>query len=165
MAYAVAFSSAKRASPVENDAAMIRSGLRPAKSCTRPPSSSPTRASPGSRRSSMNTENCSSGLVHSIGIALASNPSASVGTTNSTGFTLPVLASSVRATTSTLSASSTPEMKILRPFSTHSSPSLRATVLMLWVLVPASGSVIANAMVPVPSQIPGSQRCFCSSVP
>jgi hypothetical protein len=38
-------------------------------------------------------------------------------------------------------------------------------VVMLWVLVPASGSVIANAMVPVPSQIPGSQRCFCSSVP
>jgi hypothetical protein len=47
----------------------------------------------------------------------------------------------------------------------HSSPSRRAVVVMLWVLVPASGSVIAKAMVPVPSQIPGSQRCFCSSVP
>ncbi len=78
---------------------------------------------------------------------------------------MPVLASSVRATTSTLSASSTPEMKTFRPVSTHSSPSRRAVVVMLWVLVPASGSVIANAIVLVPSQMPGSQRCFCSSVP
>ena len=58
----------------------------------------------------MNTWNCSSGLTISIGIGRASKPSASVGTTKSTGFSLPVLASSVRATTSTLSASSTPEM-------------------------------------------------------
>ena len=113
----------------------------------------------------MKTGNCSSGLTHSIGIGCASKPAASVGTTNSTGLTLPVLASSVRATTSTLSASSTPEMKTFRPLSTHSSPSRRAVVVMLWVLVPASGSVIANAIVPVPSQMPGSQRCFCSSLP
>ncbi len=36
---------------------------------------------------------------------------------------------------------------------------------MLCELVPASGSVIANAIVEVPSAIPGSQRRFCSSVP
>ena len=36
---------------------------------------------------------------------------------------------------------------------------------MLWVLVPASGSVIAKAMVLVPSQMPGSQRRFWASVP
>jgi hypothetical protein len=78
---------------------------------------------------------------------------------------LPVLASSVRATTSMLSASSTPEMKTLRPVRTHSPLSRRAVVVMLWVLVPASGSVIANAIVEVPSAIPGSHRCFCSSVP
>jgi hypothetical protein len=30
---------------------------------------------------------------------------------------------------------------------------------------PASGSVIANAMIEEPSARPGSQRCFCSSVP
>ena len=30
---------------------------------------------------------------------------------------------------------------------------------------PASGSVIAKAIVSVPSAIPGSQRLFCSSVP
>ena len=53
----------------------------------------------------------------------------------------------------------------MRPLSTHPSASRRAVVVMLWVLVPASGSVIAKAMVPVPSQMPGSQRCFCSSVP
>ena len=35
----------------------------------------------------------------------------------------------------------------MRPLSTHSSPSLRAVVVMLWVLVPASGSVIAKAIV------------------
>ena len=79
--------------------------------------------------------------------------------------TLPVLASSVRATTSTLSASSTPEIQIFWPFRTHSSPSLRAVVVMLWVLVPASGSVIAKAIVLVPSHRPGSHFCFCASVP
>ena len=61
LAYAAALSSAKRARPVEKAAAMIRSGLSPAKSCTRPPSSSPTSASPGSRTSSMKTWNCFSG--------------------------------------------------------------------------------------------------------
>ena len=35
----------------------------------------------------------------------------------------------------------------MRPLSTHSSPSRRAVVVMLWVLVPASGSVIAKAIV------------------
>ena len=74
-------------------------------------------------------------------------------------------ASSVRATTSTLSASSTPEIQILRPLSTQPSPSRRAVVVMLWELVPASGSVIAKAIVPVPSHRPGSHLCFCSSVP
>ncbi len=58
----------------------------------------------------MNTANCCSGLTISIGIAVASKPAASVGTTNRHGLSLPVFASSVRATTSTLSASSTPEM-------------------------------------------------------
>ena len=71
----------------------------------------------------------------------------------------------MRATTSTLVASSMPEIQILRPVSTHSSPSRRAVVVMLWVLVPASGSVIANAIVPVPSHSPGSHFCFCASVP
>ena len=36
----------------------------------------------------------------------------------------------------------------MRPVSSHSSPSRRAVVVMLWELVPASGSVIAKAIVP-----------------
>ena len=36
---------------------------------------------------------------------------------------------------------------------------------MLCELVPASGSVIAKAIVSVPSQMPGSHFCFCASVP
>ena len=89
---------------------MIRSGLRPANSCTRPPSSSPTSASAGSRTSSRNTWNCSSGLTISIGMGVKLSPGASVGTTNRHGLSLPVLASSVRETTSTFFDSSTPEM-------------------------------------------------------
>ena len=53
----------------------------------------------------------------------------------------------------------------MRPLRTQPSPSRRAVVVMLCELVPASGSVIANAIVCVPSAMPGSQRCFCSSVP
>ena len=70
LTYSVARSSAKRARPVEKDAAMIRSGFRPANSCTRPASSSPTSASAGSRTSSMKTWNCCSGLTISIGIGV-----------------------------------------------------------------------------------------------
>ncbi len=36
---------------------------------------------------------------------------------------------------------------------------------MLCEFEPASGSVIPKAMMTEPSAIPGSQRCFCSSVP
>ena len=36
---------------------------------------------------------------------------------------------------------------------------------MRWLLEPASGSVIANAMVIEPSAMPGIHRFFCSSVP
>ena len=65
-----------------------------------------------------------------------------------------------------------PEMNSFVPLRTQvalsvpaAAGSLRAVVVIACVLVPASGSVIANAMVPVPSQMPGSQRCFCPSVP
>ena len=76
----------------ENDAAMIRSGLSPANSCTSPPSSSPTSASAGSRTSSRNTWNCCSGLTISIGIgrgleALGVGRARRTGT----GLSLPVL--------------------------------------------------------------------------
>jgi len=56
-------------------------------------------------------------------------------------------------------------MKVLRPFSTHPSLVRLANVVILCEFEPASGSVIANAMVSVPSASDGSHRCFCSSVP
>ena len=51
-----------------------------------------------------------SGSTMSISIGVFTKFSASVGTMNSAGFSLPVFESSVRATISTASAWSTPEM-------------------------------------------------------
>ncbi len=51
------------------------------------------------------------------------------------------------------------------PLSTQSLPSRRAVVVILCEFDPASGSVMANAMVSVPSAMAGTQRFFCSSVP
>ncbi|CQD16015.1 hypothetical protein BN970_03386 [Mycolicibacterium conceptionense] len=58
-----------------------------------------------------------------------------------------------------------PEMNVFWPLRIQSLPSLRAVVVMRWLLDPASGSVIAKAMVIDPSAMPGIQRFFCSSVP
>ena len=73
--------------------------------------------------------------------------------------------SEVRPTTSTACAWSTPEMNTFWPLRIQSLPSRRAVVVMRCEFEPASGSVIANAMVVEPSAIPGSHRFFCSSVP
>ena len=96
--------------PTANAEAMIRSGLSPANSWSIAASSAPTSASAGSRTSSRNTLNCRSALMMSISILVYSSPAAPVGTTKSTGLRAPVVESSVRATTSTLLATSTPEM-------------------------------------------------------
>jgi len=80
---------------------MIRSGFSPANNWAIAASSAPTRASAGSRTSSMNTWNWLSGMVSSIGIPVKVKPGASVGTMNNAGRRLPVLVSSVRPTTST----------------------------------------------------------------
>ena len=53
----------------------------------------------------------------------------------------------------------------MRPLSTQPSSVRRAVVVILCEFEPASGSVIANAIVRVPSAMLGSQRRFCSSVP
>ena len=58
-----------------------------------------------------------------------------------------------------------PEMKTFWPDRIQSLPSRRAVVVMRWLFDPASGSVMANAMVVEPSAMPGSQRFFWSSVP
>ena len=63
-----------------------------------------------SRTSSRKTVNCSSGLTISIAMGWQSKPGALVGTTNRQGLSRPVRASWVRATISTWSDSSTPEI-------------------------------------------------------
>ena len=71
----------------------------------------------------------------------------------------------VRATTSTRSAFAPPEMKVLDPLSVHVPSSFRcARVVMPVRSDPVPGSVIAIAVMRVPFAIPGSQRCFWSSV-
>ena len=67
----------------------------------------------------------------SIGVYV--NPGASVGTMNNAGISLPVRASVMRATTRTWEASSTPEMYVLPPLNSQSSPSRLA-----WVVTRAS---------------------------
>ena len=62
-------------------------------------------------------------------------------------------------------ASSTAEVQYFAPFSSHPSPVGVAVVVMRWVLVPASGSVMANDILTVPSARPGSQRSCSSVVP
>ncbi len=56
-------------------------------------------------------------------------------------------------------------MNVFCPFSTQPAPSRRAVVVMRWELEPASGSVIANAILTEPSAKRGSQCFFWSSVP
>src|SRR5450631_2683059 len=56
-------------------------------------------------------------------------------------------------------------MKVLEPLRTQSSPSRSAVLLSAARSEPPLGSVIAIAVIVVPEQKPGSQRCFCSCVP
>ena len=56
-------------------------------------------------------------------------------------------------------------MKTFWPDRIQSLPSRRAVVVIRCEFEPASGSVMANAMVTEPSAIPGIQRFFWSSVP
>ena len=110
-AYAEALPSAYRPIPLASAAPVIRSGLSPANSAASAASAvSPTIASAGSRTPSRNSANCFSGPMISTGISVFSKPGASVGTIDSAGRSVPVRASSARPTTSTASASSTPEM-------------------------------------------------------
>jgi hypothetical protein len=101
----------------------------------------------------------------SISIGRNSKPGVSVGTRNEAGCSVPARASAVRPTTSTASAWSTPEMNVLRPLRTQSEPSRRAVVAMRCEFDPASGSVMAKAMIDWPLAMPGSHRCRCGSVP
>ncbi len=75
----------------------------------------PTSRSAGTSTSSKNSWNCFSGIVTSTGIGVRSRPGASVSTTKSdslarSGLDTSVSSVPVRATTSIVGASSTPEM-------------------------------------------------------
>ena len=59
-------------------------------------------------------------------------------------------------------------MKVLLPLtiqSPESSPARTAVVLRAARSEPPDGSVMAIALISSPEAMPGSQRCFCSSVP
>src|SRR5215207_9099398 len=56
-------------------------------------------------------------------------------------------------------------MYVFCPRRTSVSPRRSTEVARLCELVPASGSVIANAIFVVPAAMPRSQRSFCASVP
>ena len=77
----------------------------------------------------------------------------------------PASLSASRVTTRIASAWSAPEIQYLVPLITYASPYRCAVVASAWVLEPASGSVIANDMVRVPSARPGSQARFSSGDP
>ena len=53
----------------------------------------------------------------------------------------------------------------VEPSSTQSSPSRRAVVFIAAGSLPPVGSVSAKQPTSSPAAIPGSHRCFCSSVP
>src|SRR2546428_267245 len=57
------------------------------------------------------------------------------------------------------------EIHVLRPRSTHESPSRLALVRIFVASLPTSGSVRPKHPMTSPLQRRGSQRCFCSSVP
>ena len=57
------------------------------------------------------------------------------------------------------------EIRVLAPSSTYPGPSRRAVVAIAATSDPASGSVIANAVITFPSAIGPSHRCFCASDP
>ncbi|MCY1547362.1 hypothetical protein D9M68_834160 [compost metagenome] len=56
-------------------------------------------------------------------------------------------------------------MKVLLPLMTYSSPSRTAVVRTALRSLPVPGSVMAMDRISSPEQAPGSQRCFCSSLP
>ncbi len=96
------------------------------------------------------------------------NPTMSVSTTSSVKPLCPA-SGSVRATTTTRSQLMPDEMNVLEPLTIQSAslrpPSRTPEVRMPARSLPAPGSVIAIATIVSPLMMPGSQRCFCSSLP
>ncbi len=98
------------AMPTQVAAPVMRSGLSPWNTWRKPWPAPPTSASGPSGTSSKCSVNCFSGSIRFTGSTLACNPGASVGTMNRDSSASPRWSVPVRATTSSASASSTPEM-------------------------------------------------------
>jgi hypothetical protein len=84
---------------------------------------------------------------------------------NRAGRSLPLAASSTRATTIIASHRSTADTRTFCPDNSQPSPSRRAVAVIRWRFDPLAGSLIANVMRAEPSAKPGSHRRFCASVP
>ena len=146
---------------------MIRSGLSPSNTGPRPPPSPPIRRSSSSSTSSKKSVHCLSGPRYGIGICVAGeararprprsrasgSPSVAVGAAGCA----PPRARRPRARRPRCRSSGRAARSGRRARSTE--------VERLCEFVPASGSVIANAIFVVPAAMPRSQRSFCSSVP
>ena len=162
----VAARGGRRRSP--SAAAMIRSGFRPSNTAAGRSCSPPT------SRSAADLDVVEEQLPLLVGAArrgrdLRALEPGRVGVDDRTataGRGRSLVRRRVRATTSSASASSTPEMKVFWSAQAAAVAVAPARVVdRLWVLVPASGSVIAKAILVVPRPMPRSQRSFCSSVP
>ncbi len=130
------------------------------------PSSTPSRFVAGTRTPSKNSSavSCPCWPIFFSTRPRLKPSSPSVSTTISE-MPLAAFSGSVLATMTTRLACRPLEMKVFEPSMTYSSPVRIALVLMLCRSDPVPGSVIATAPTNSPLAIPGSQRCFCSSVP
>ena len=133
----------------------------------KPPPSAPSRFAAGTRQSSKNSSLVSCDAMPILWRRLPFvNPLRFASTTN---IEIPRCAffgsGSVFAATITRSHSWPFEMNVFWPFSTQSPPSLTAVVAIAARSEPVPGSVMPSAVTSSPEAQPGSQRCFCSSVP
>jgi hypothetical protein len=107
----------------------------------------------------------------SIGVAV--KPGVDVGTRKPRTVPAPSLAelveapdaSTTRAHTTATSATEARPIQRFAPSITQSSPSRRAVVVIAAGSEPPCGSVSAKHPMSSPFAMPGSHRCFCSSVP
>ena len=146
---------------------MIRSGLSPSNTAPRPPFSPPIRRSASTSTSSKKSCHCWSGPMCGIGIWVLVKPGASTSMIASDG--RPERAVGVAEArhhqhrVGLLDARDVGLLPVEEVACRR--PCLHVSSTRLCELVPASGSVIAKAILVVPAPIPRSQRSFCSGVP
>ena len=127
------------------------------------PATSGNTASAGSRRFSKVSSEVTEARSDILCVILcAANPGVSVGTTKPR---MPPCSSPAFAQTTATSAIEPFVIHIFEPFSTQSSPSLRARVRIDAGSEPWSGSVRPKQPMASPAAMRGSHCCLCSSVP